>query len=95
MAKGVPTARSQRYKATQHAQQKIPPKEKITITHSICGNDVLPSLPLNLVTQAEGAQRAFATVDVLIRPLLQTASPSTHQHNLLQLIIAYFSDCSQ
>ena len=98
MAKGVPTARSQRYKATHQAQEpinSIPPKGKIPTTHSICGNDVLPSLPLNPVTQAEGAQRAFTTVDVLLRSLLQIASPDTHQHALLQLITAYFSDCSQ
>jgi hypothetical protein len=98
MAKGVPTARSQRYKATHQAQEpihSIPPKGKIPTTNFICGNDVLPSLPLNPITQAEGAQRAFTTVDVLLRSLLQIASPDTHQHALLQLITAYFSDCSQ
>ena len=95
MAKGVPTARSQRYKATQHKAAPIPLKETINTIPSTSGNDVFPSLPLNPVTQAEGAQRAFATVTVLLQSLLLAASPGTHPHNLLQVILPYFHDCSE
>jgi hypothetical protein len=68
MAKGVPKARSQRYKATQQAQVKtksIPPKE--TDTTLPFGNDVLPSLPLNLVTtQPDDARRALNCFHIII-----------------------------
>jgi hypothetical protein len=95
MARGVPTAHSQRYKATPPDKiNSIPPKEKIT-TISTSDSNVFPSLPLTPTTQAEGVQRAFATVTVLLQSLLLTASPDTHPHNLLQVIIPYFHDCSE
>ncbi len=56
MAKGGPTARSQRCKATHKA------KEKIISTSPPSSNDVLPlliSISEKPITQAEGAQRAF------------------------------------
>jgi hypothetical protein len=56
MAKGVPTARSQRYKATHKA------KEKIISTSSTSCNDGLPlliSISEKPITQAEGAQRVL------------------------------------
>ncbi len=98
MAKGVPTARSQRYKATQQAKEKlssVPAKEQVSSIISNSGNDVFPSLPLNPITPAEGAQRAFATVTVLLQSLLLAASPGTHPHNLLHVILPYFHDCSE
>ena len=95
MARGVPTAHSQRYKATPPDKiNSIPPKEKIT-TISTSDSNVFPSLPLTPTTQAEGVQRAFATVTVLLQSLLLTASPDTHPHNLLHVIIPYFHDCSE
>lgn len=102
MAKGVPTALSQRYKATQQAKEKIsslPTKEQVSSIISTSGpssgNDVFPSLPLNPITPAEGAQRAFATVTVLLQSLLLAESPGTHPHNLLHVLLPYFHDCSQ
>ena len=90
MTKGVPTARSQRYKATQKLQ------EKITTTPTTSGNDVLPSpisVPEKPTFQAEGAQRAFTTVRVLHQALLHAANPGTHIYDLLQLIGLYLTDC--
>ncbi len=71
MAKDIPTARSQSYKANQKLQeQKIP-------TPTTTGNDVLPSpliIPSQPVTQAQGVQRVFTTVlvTVLQQSLLHT-----------------------
>ena len=67
MAKGVPTARFQRYKATHQAQvetKSISPKE--TNTNLFFGNDVLPSLPMNFVTQADDARRALNYFYIII-----------------------------
>ena len=92
MAKGVPTARSQRYKATQKLQ------EKITTTPTTSGNDVLPSpisVPEKPTFQAEGAQRAFNTVRGLHQALLYAANPGTHIYDLLQLIGPYLNDCQE
>ena len=89
MAKGVPTARSQRFKATQKLQ------EKITSTPTTPGNEVLPSpisVPEKPAFQAEGAQRAFNTVRGLHQALLYAANPGTHIYNLLQLIGLYLHD---
>ena len=90
MAKGVPTARSQRFKATQKLQ------EKITSTPTNLGNDVLPSpisVPEKPTFQAEGAQRAFTTVHMLHQALLHAANPGTHIYDLLQLLGLYLTDC--
>lgn len=86
MAKGTPTDRSRRFKANQ---------EKKSSTPSNLGNDAFPSPPLSPITQAEGAQRAFATVRVLHQSLLHAASPGTHPHDLLQVMGSYLYDCSQ
>jgi hypothetical protein len=68
MAKGAPTARSQRYMANHKLQEKtnsINITEKVHSTPSISGNDVLPSptqIPEKPVPPLDGAQRAFETV---------------------------------
>ena len=83
MTKGVPSGRSQRYKANTKLQEKIPStiiREKLISTTSTSGNDVLPSPSIihdNLATRPEGAQRAFETVRVLQQTLLHL-SPDTH-----------------
>jgi hypothetical protein len=92
MAKGVPKARSQRYKATHKA------KEKIISTSSTSSYDVLPlliSISEKPITQAEGAQRAFSTVRVLHQSLLHATSPVTHPNDLLQVMASYMFDCSE
>ena len=92
MVKGVPTARSQSYKANQKLQEKKFP------TPTTSGNDVLPSpliLPTQPVTQAQGAQRALTTVLVLQQSLLHAMSPGTHIYDMLQLMGPFLSDCSQ
>jgi hypothetical protein len=92
MAKGVPTARSQRYKATLKAKEKIPS------TPSNSSNDVLPllhSIPEKPISQDDGAQRAFSTVRVLHQALLHATSPGTHHYDLLQVMALYISDCSE
>jgi hypothetical protein len=92
MAKGVPTACSQRYKATRKAKESIisiPPTSK---------NDALPllfSISEKPVTQADGAQRAFSTVRVPHQSLLHAASPGTHRYDLLQVMASYIFDCSE
>jgi hypothetical protein len=92
MAKGVPTARSKRYRATHKA------KEKIISTSSTSSNDVLPLLISILekpITQAEGAQRAISTVQVLHQALLHATSPGTHPYALLQVMASYIFDWSK
>ena len=92
MAKGVPTARSQRYKATHNA------KDKIISTPFKSSNDALPlltSISEKPTTQAAGAQLAFSTVQVLHQALLHAASPGTHPYALLQVMAPYISDCSE
>ena len=92
MAKGVPTACSQRYKATRKAKESIisiPPTSK---------NDALPllfSISEKPITQADGAQRAFSTVRVLRQSLLHAASPGTHPYDLLQVMAPYIFDCCE
>ena len=90
MAKGVPTARSQRFKATQKLQ------EKITSTPTTPGNDVLPSpisVPEKPTLQAEGAQHAFEIVRVLNQTLIHM-SPDNHIYDILQLMRSSISACS-
>ena len=92
MAKGVPTARSQRYKATHKA------KESIISIPPTSSNDVLPlliSISEKPITQADGAQRAFSTVRVLHQSLLHAASPGTHPYDLLQVMASYILYCSE
>ena len=93
MVNGVPTARSQRYKAAQKLLQ-----EQTKSTPILSGNGVFPS-PTTLLdqptTQAEGAQRAFVTVRVLHQAMLHTVTPGTHLSDLLQLMGPYLSDCSE
>jgi hypothetical protein len=92
MAKGVPTARSQSYKAIQKLQGKKPS------TPTTSGNDGFPSpliIPAKPTTQAEGAQRAFTTVRVLHQSLLHAMSPGDHIYDMLQLMGPYLYDCSQ
>ena len=92
MAKGVPTARSQRYKATHNA------KDTIISTPFKSSNDALPlltSISEKPTTQAAGAQLAFSTVQVLHQALLHAASPGTHPYALLQVMAPYISDCSE
>ena len=89
MTKGVPSGRSQRYKANIKLQ------EQRLSTPLISGNDVLPSPSIihdNLVTQPEGAQRAFETVRVLQQTLLHM-SLGNHIYDLLKLLGLYISDC--
>jgi hypothetical protein len=93
MVNGVPTARSQRYKAAQKLLQ-----EQTKSTPIFSGNDVFPSPTILLdqpTTQAEGAQRAFVTVRVLHQAMLHTVTPGTHLSDLLQLMGPYLSDCSE
>ena len=89
--KGVPAARSQRYKAAQKLLQ-----EQTKSTPTLSGNDVFPS-PTTLLdqptTQAEGAQRAFVTVRLLHQAMRHTVTPGTHLSDLLQLMGPYLSDC--
>ena len=92
MAKGVPTARSQSYKANQKLQ------EKKTSTPTTSSNDVFPLQPTitaEPTTHAEGAQRVFTTVRVLYQSVLHTMSPGNHTYDLLQLMGPYLYDCSQ
>jgi hypothetical protein len=92
MAKGVPTARSQHYKATHNA------KDKIISTPFKSSNDALPlltSISEKPTTQAAGAQLVFSTVQVLHQALLHAASPGTHPYALLQVMAPYISDCSE
>ena len=92
MAKGVPTARSQSYKANQKLQ------EKKTSTPTTSSNDVFPWLPIiaaEPTTHAKGAQRAFTTVRVLYQSVLHAVSPGNHTYDLLQLMGPYLYDCSQ
>ncbi len=92
MAKGVPTARSQRYKATHIA------KDKIISTPFKSSKDALPlltSISEKPITQAAGAQLAFSTIQVLHQVLLHAASPGTHPYALLQVMAPYISDCSE
>jgi hypothetical protein len=94
MAKGVLTARSQRYKATQKLQEKtnsINITEKVHSTPSISGNDVLPSptqIPENPVPHLDGAQRAFETVRVLLQTL-HHMSQGIHISDILKLLGLY------
>ena len=89
MAKGVPTARSQRYKATHKA------KESIISIPPTSSNEVISILE-KPITQSDGAQCAFSTVRVLDQSLLHAASPGTHPYDLLQVIMAsYIFDCSE
>ena len=100
-AKGVPTERSKLYKAKQKLLEMINfinTKEKIRPTPTTSGNDVLPSpndIPLQPMTQAEGAQRAFKTVQVLHRSLLSSTNPAHHTYELIQLMGPYIHDCAQ
>jgi len=92
MVKGVPTARSQSYKANQKLQEKKFP------TPTTSGNDVLPSpiiIPAKPATQAKGAQLAFTTVCVLQQSLLHAMSPGNNIYDMLQLMGPYLCDCSQ
>jgi len=98
VTKGMPTARSQRYKANQTINEKtnsILIKDKVHSTPSTSGSDVFPLPIITPFTQAEGAQRAFATVRVLHQSLLHAASPGTHPHDLLQVMASYLHDCSE
>jgi hypothetical protein len=92
MAKGVPTARSQRYRATHKAKEtiiSIPPPSS---------NDALQllfSISEKPITQADGAQHAFSRVQVPHQSLLHAASPGTHPYDLLQVMASYIFDCSE
>ena len=92
MAKGVPTARSQRFKATQKIQ------DKIISTPTTYGNDAIPSpisIPDKPITQAEGAQRAFLTARMLHQALIHAAKPGTYIYDLLLLLGPYLNDCHE
>ena len=92
MAKGVPTARSQRYKATHKA------KELMTSVPPTSSNDALPlliSISEKPFTQADGVLRAFSTVRVLHQSLLHAASPGPHPYDLLQVMASYNIYCSE
>ncbi len=81
MAKGLPAARSQSYKANQKLQEK-----KIS-SPTTFGNDVVqlpPIIPSKPTTHAKGAQRVFATVRVLYQSVLHAMSPGNHIYDLLQ-----------
>jgi hypothetical protein len=91
MAKGVPTAHFQRYKATHNLKAK----DKINSTPFNSSDDARPlliSISEKPTTQAEGARRAFSTVKVLHQALLHAASPGTHPYDLLQVMAPYISD---
>jgi hypothetical protein len=92
MAKGVPTARSQRYKATHKAKESI---ISIPPTSSNDALQLLFSISEKSITQADGVQRAFSTVRVLHQCLLHAAIPSTHPCDLLQVVDSYIFDCSE
>ncbi len=88
----MPTARSQRYKATHKAKES---KISIPLTSS---NDALPlliSITEKPFTQADGAHRVFSTIRVLHQSLLHAASPGTHPHDSLQVMASYIFDCSE
>ena len=92
MANGVPTARSQRYKATHKA------KESTISSPPTSSNDALPlliSISEKPITQADGEQRAFSTVRVLHQSLLHATSPGTHPYDLLQVMASYIFYCSE
>jgi hypothetical protein len=85
MTKG-PTDRSRRFKEN---------REKKSTKTPTSGNDVFPSPPISPITQAEGAQRAFALARVLLQSLLHIATPGTHPHDLLINLAPVLSDCSE
>ena len=90
MAKGVPTVRSQRYKALKQVKEQLksPP-------HS--DSDVFPQSPTDTQpsARAEGAHRAFLTLRVLHKSLLHATSPGTHNYDILQFMASYISDCEE
>jgi hypothetical protein len=92
MAKGVPTARSQRYKATHKAKESI---NSIPPTSSNDAFQLLISFTEKPITQADGAQCAFSTVQVLHQSLHHAASPETHPYDLLQVMASCIIDCSE
>ena len=94
MAKGVPTARSKRYKANQTLQEmsnSINIKEKVHSTPSTYGNDVLPSP--TPIPETDGAHRAFEMARVLTQTLMHM-NPANHISDILKLLGSSISDCS-
>ena len=97
MAKGVPTDRSQRFKANKKLQEKTKSitKEKVYSTPSTSGNDVLPSpttVPSKPVILPEGAQQAFELGRVLTQTLMHM-NPTDHISDILKLLSSSISDC--
>ena len=80
MAKGIPTARTRRFQEQPKLQEK---KSANSSSSTTTGNDVSPSPPISPITQAEEAHRAFSLARVLHQSLLNTATPGTHPHDLL------------
>jgi hypothetical protein len=83
--KGMPTTRSQSYKAILKIQDKI----KSTLTTSV--NDVIPSIISTPITQDDGAQPIIDTIHVLLHSLGRLVSPS--EHALVKLLGQNISDC--
>ena len=92
MTKGSPTARTRRFQEQQKSQEK---KSSPSSASTATGNDVFPSPPISPITQAEGAQRAFALARVLHQSLLHTVTPGTHPHDLLINLAPVLFDCSE
>jgi hypothetical protein len=94
MAKGVPTNRSQRFKANKKLQEKTKSiiKEKVYSTPSTSGNDVLPSPTTIPVILPEGAQHAFELGRVLTQTLMHL-NPTDHISDILKLLSSSISDC--
>jgi hypothetical protein len=93
VAKGKPTARSQRYKANQIILQ-----EQARSAPTTSGSEVLPPPSTVLdkpVTPDDVEQRAFTSVRLLIQAMVLTTRPNTNIYDMLQVTSSFFNDCEK
>ena len=93
VAKGEPTARSQRYKANQKILQE---QESSVPTPS--GSDALPPPSTILdkpVTSDDAEQRSFNSVRLLIQAMVLMTRPNTNLYDMLQVVSSFFTDCEK
>ena len=93
VAKGKPTARSQRYKANQKILQ-----EQTKSVPTISGSEVLPPpSPVSdkPVTPDDAELRAFTSVRLLLQAMVISTRPNTNIYDMLQVIGSFFTDCEK
>ena len=93
VAKGKPTARSQRYKANQKILQ-----EQTKSVPTISGSEVLPPpSPVSdkPVTPDDAELRAFTSVRLLLQAMVLSTRPNTNIHEMLQVTGSFFTDCEK